>query len=202
MKKYLLDDVSIEVPYENDSVRLALYWDGKDSPFPETTLPQLYARTKKDGLLDCSFSGFGKNVTLNKFVAYLSNKPIVIGFDKKNNNLIGYGYLGEVEVGVGGRKASAGYAFFKEYWGTQQIRDLARMTLLHWFVALNVNVLYGSMEARNRLAYRFATRVMGFNVIGRAPKFYVTDEGMLDAILVVLERDAFLTSKFGLEGGR
>jgi RimJ/RimL family protein N-acetyltransferase len=196
MKTYAIDDKVIEVPYETEDVTLGLFWEGKGSPFPETTLVQLYAQTKDEGLLERSFTGFGKDSTLNKFVSYLTGKPIVIGFDKKNNNLVGFGYLAEVEIAGKWKKASAGYVFFREYWGKQHIRDLARMTLLHWFVALDVNVLYGSMVATNRLAYRFATEELGFEMIGQLPKFFVTSEGMKDGIMVVLERDKYL-SKFG-----
>ena len=186
-----------EVAYANERVQLGLYWQGDGSPFPETTLVGLYAKTKEQGLMHRSFTGFGKGVTLERFVAYLSTRPVVIGFDKNNNNLIGYGYLAESEVSKAGRKATAGYVFFKEYWGTEHIRDLCRITLQHWFVALNIDVLYGSMRATNRLALRFATKELGFRTIGWMPKFFVTDEGLFDGILVVLEREAFLTSKFG-----
>jgi hypothetical protein len=184
-----------EVQYETDLIKLGLYWSGEGSPFPEETLVTLFLKTKKQGLLARSFPSMGKNVTLNKFVSYLSTRPLVFGVDKVKGEVVGYAYLAEEQIAKCGRKAHGGFVIFKEFWGSSYLRNFCKLVLHYWFVELKIDVLYGTVDARNKLALKF-DEALRFKIVGRLPKFLITDDGFHDAIIVVLEREDFL-SNFG-----
>jgi hypothetical protein len=182
-----------EVQYETDLIKLGLYWDGEGSLCPEETLVTLYFKTKKQGLLARSFPAMGKSVTLNKFVSYLSTRPMVFGVDKVKGEVVGYAYIAEEQVAKCGRKAHGGFVIFREFWGSSYLRNFCKLVLHYWFVALKIDVLYGTVDARNKLALRF-DEALGFKVVGHLPKFLIHDDGFHDAIIVVLEKEDFVSN--------
>jgi RimJ/RimL family protein N-acetyltransferase len=181
--------------YQNEAVALVPYWEGPESPHNENTLPYLYLRCKQDGILHRAFAGFGRRIGFSAFVSYLSNKPVVLGVVKADNDIAGFGFLHEVEGEKGFRKASLGYAFFKKYWGQREIREISVFALRWWFQELGVEILYGSTLATNRLAVKYAG-AMGFKKTGDLPKFFAGEDQLRDGVLFVQDRATFF-SNFG-----
>jgi RimJ/RimL family protein N-acetyltransferase len=183
--------VLTESTYENEKVALLTYWEGPNSPFPETFLSVLYAKTKEDGLIGRVFPGM-QIKTLNQFIHHMNGKPLVVGYVKGNPpQIAGYGWLWETQGTETARKSSFGFCFLKKFFGSDEIRQLARMALHWWFVDLKVQVLYGATLESNRQAIAFAKEI-GFTVIGKAPKFFTRKDVLVDACLVFQERDDFL----------
>ena len=193
-------DASPLKPNETNEVFIAPYWMGNGSPFPESTIPYLFARTKEDGLLRRIFPG-AQELNLPQFIEKVSHWPMVLGFSKDNNELMAYSFLSEYANPSPYRKANIGFCFFKKFWGRPETRDLARLALDWFFHKEGVAVLYGTIRVWNRTAVQFS-RELYFNEIGRLPMFFYTEQGLEDVILTVLTRDEFVHNMGSRYGGR
>lgn len=182
-----------EWTYQDENVLLVPYVDGTPCPyFNENFLFWLHSRCKADNLLDILFPGMPA-MTVAKFVGYLSGRPIMVGFRKSDLEVLGFGFLMEVEGKDGARKATVGFCFFRKWWGSSLIRDISRITLRWWFCEAKITILFGSTLWRNRLAWRFA-RGLGFESVGRVPMFFCKNGILEDMHFVYLTADRFLRS--------
>jgi len=180
-------------PYCTERVHLTPYVEGnKSSLFPEEFLFSLYAQCKKEHLLDVLFPGMPL-VTAARFVAYLKDRPVLVGFVKSDIaplKVAGFGFLYEVEGEEVARKATVGFCFFKEWWGSKEIVDLSKLCLRYWFNEVKLKVVFGTTLWRNRLAWRFA-RNLGFVSIGKVPRFFSKDGKLEDMHLLYLTPENF-----------
>jgi RimJ/RimL family protein N-acetyltransferase len=186
-------------PNEANEVFIAPYWIGKGSPFPESTIPYLFARTKEDGLLRRIFPQ-EQEITLPQFIERMSRYPLLLGFEKSTNEVMAYSFLAEYSGPAPWRKANIGFCVFKKFWGRPEIKDMGRLILDWFFHKEGCAVLYGTIRPFNRIAVQFA-RELYFDQIGRLPMFFYTEQGLEDAILVALTRDEFvhnLGSRYGV----
>jgi RimJ/RimL family protein N-acetyltransferase len=186
-------------PNETNEVYLSPFWSGKGSPFPDSTIPYLFARTKEDRLLRRIFPG-EEEITLPQFIEKLSRWPLVIGFSKADSDVMGYAFLSEYGNPKPWTKANIGYCFLRKYWGRPEIRDLTRIALDWFFNKEGVAILYGTLLPSNRLAVQFF-REHYFHEIGRLPLFFMTGRGPEEAMLVYLMREEFLRH-FGTRFGK
>lgn len=185
-------------PHETEKVALIPFWMGKGSPFPDSTIPYLYARTKEDKLLMRLFPG-EVEITLAQFVERLSRYPLVIAFLKATDEVVGYGFLSEYGNPKPWTKANIGFVAFKKFWGTQEVKDLCRIGLDWFFCKEGVAILYGTILPWNRMAVSFS-REFYFTELCRLPLFFYTDKGSEDAILFCLTREEFI-KHFGTRFG-
>lgn len=177
--------------YQSERVHLLPYVEGSPSNiFHEDFLFLLHKQCKDDGILDSLFPGM-PTVTVARFVAYLKDRPVLVGMIKPENRVVGFGFLYEVEGDENSRKATVGYTFFKEWWGTTEIRELARLCLKYWFTELKLKVIFGTIIERNRLAVRFAKNI-GFQSIGRVPRFFYKDGKLEDMHFMYLIPENFI----------
>lgn len=182
--------------YQSERVALFPYWDKPGSPYPEDFLAGLYLKCKKDGVLQLVFAGM-EGIRLNHFIRHLSEKPLVVGFIRSEEGRfdatkpVGFGWLWGVEGEGREKKASLGFSFFREYVGTQEIRDITRLALAWWFIELDIAILYGTTLAKNRPAIAFA-REFGFRSVGDLPRFFYQDGKLVDGHMFVLSREEFL----------
>lgn len=187
-------------PHETERVYLSPYWTGKGSPFPESTLPFLFARTKEDGLLRRMFPG-PEELTLPQFIEKMSRWPLVIGFEKGTNDVIGYSFLSEYGGPKPWTKANIGALSFKKFWGSKpEVREFGQLSLDWFFNKEGVCVLYGTMLVWNRIAVSFA-KDFYFTELCRLPSFFFTDKGPEDALLFCQTREEFIRN-FGSKFGR
>lgn len=173
--------------YQTDKVLLLPYKDHRHV-FPDDLFVHLYAHMLKDQTLDTVFAGMPQ-VTLNRFVAYLSKQPVVI-YLIKPNDVVGFGWITQSEGIDGARKASFGFTFFRKYWGTELVRDLCWLSLAWWFHELRVDILYATSLKKNRLAINFS-RNFGFSHVGVLPMFFEKDGALVDGTLIYLKRSDF-----------
>ena len=177
-------------PWQNKSVILIPYDGTATRSFPEDFLVSQYFRMRDDGALGKVFPHVGV-LGLNQFVNYLSNKPMVVVLSKPTYTVAGFGWLWEVTGTDGARRAIVGFAFHRGAQGTQQTRDGARLALAWWFTELNIDVVFGSILASNRIAENFS-RKLGFEVVATIPNWFVNGDQFEDARLVTLTKVGFL----------
>ena len=185
-------------PHETDKVLLAPFWAGKGSPFPDSTIPYLYTRSKEDHLLRRVFPDM-EEIRLPQFIEKLSRWPLVIGFLKATDEVVGYAFLSEYGNPKPYTKANIGFCFFRKYWGRPEVRDLARIALDWFFNKEGVAVLYGPILPWNRISVRFAKELC-FQELCRLPSFLFTDKGLEDTLLFCLKREEFV-KRFGSRFG-
>lgn len=156
-------------------------------------LSYLYKRTKDDGLLDVLFTGM-EPPSKDRFIHMLWPKPMVVAFLRKDDGAapeaIGYGWLMEIEGDPGTRKANFGFTMFKQYWGTEEIRDAAKLSLRWWFEEMRCDVLFGPTLRRNLLAQHFAEE-MGFRKVAEIPMFFCGSNGLETCVLVSMTKEEF-----------
>jgi RimJ/RimL family protein N-acetyltransferase len=179
--------------YQTDKVMLYPYVSGEVSGlFNENFLSWLYFETKKQprNLIDMVFPAYAKRFDLNDFIVQMKDKPIVVAFKKPDFKVVGYGWLHSVEGDGTEKKASIGFCFFKDLWGTDELRDVSNFTAAWWFYELGIKVFYGTILKRNRLAIRFAHE-MGCKSIGDLPDFFFRNGVLEDAHLIYMTRESF-----------
>lgn len=190
-----MDEIVIDIPrnkrepewqYFTERVHLIPYVDGNPSQvFPEDFLFYLYQTCKTQNLVDILFPGM--QMTPARFVAYLKDRPILLGLVKPQKpgdgifEYAGFGFLYEVENG----KATVGFCFFRKWWGSPEISVLSKLCLRYWFQVTKLQIIFGTTLERNRLAIRFA-RNLGFRSVGRVPKFFFKNGKLEDAHLLYL----------------
>lgn len=173
--------------YESEQVVLGAF---DESRMRETLLAELYFKLKADRTIERSMPG--SHATLNSFICYVRSRPsVLIPLSREGSNPLGLAWLCEAEGVKGARKASAGYVFFKEHWGTPAIDEAAWLILGYWFKELGVNIMYGTGLEWNRWTVAFMKR-FGFEELCRLPKFFYRDGKLQDGTLLVLEEDKFL----------
>jgi RimJ/RimL family protein N-acetyltransferase len=182
--------------YQNDRVYLFPYVEGGGSKvFHEDILFVLHQQCKRDGILGILFPGMPQ-VSVARFVSYLKDRPVLIGTVRPNYNIVGFGFLYEVEGSDEVKKATVGFCFFKEWWGRQEIKDLSQLCLEYWFNEVKLKVLFGTTLWRNRLAWRFA-KSLGFESIGRVPKFFFKDGKLEDMHMMYITPEMFMENQIG-----
>jgi RimJ/RimL family protein N-acetyltransferase len=178
-------------PYQSERVHLLPYVEGSPSNvFHEDFLFLLHRQCKEEGILEILFPGM-PFVTVARFVAYLKDRPVLVGLIKPESRVAGFGFLYEVEGNDESRKATCGFCFFKEWWGTPEIREISRICLKYWFKEVKLKVLFGTTLWRNKLAVRFAKN-LGFESIGRVPKFFYKDGKLEDMHFLYLTPENFI----------
>lgn len=177
-------------PYCNDKVHLALYVDGTKSPlFSNEFLFFLYSQCKRDKILNILFPG-KPDITPAWFVSYLKDRTVLVGITKPTFEIAGFAFLYEVEGSGEALKATVGFAFFKKWWGSSEIKDISRFALSWWFNEAKLKIIFGTTLWRNRLAWKFA-REMGFSSLGKIPMFFCRNGSFEDAHLVYLKEEDF-----------
>jgi RimJ/RimL family protein N-acetyltransferase len=156
--------------------------------FPEDFLVQLYYMTKKDDLFRRAFPG-GSKFSLNWFISYFGQRSLLIGMIKPKE-VAGYAWLYEIEGNDQFKKASVGVCFFKKYWGMVPQLELARLGIAWFFHEAKINIMFGTIASWNRASVRYA-RLLGFEMIGRAPSFFLQNDLSVDIDLMYLKREKF-----------
>ena len=162
--------------------------------FPEELLCVLYARMRKEQLVDLVFHS-EKGYTLNDFVAEMRTKCPLIHMQRAGDRLeevIGFSWLPTIEGNPGQRKATIGFCCFR-HTGPARTHAAGMLALRWYFKELNIDVIMGAIYKHNKLALRYA-KALNFKVIADIPKFLPSLDGLQTAVLVMLERGEFLAS--------
>lgn len=181
--------------YQTETVALVPYLLAPDAIFPDEFLVNIYLRLKAERTLDVLFPG--RNApNIVEFIAYFKDKPVVVGMvcdGEASWKIMGLGWLWETEGPAGARKASCAYAFFREYWGKDEIRKVGRLALKYWFDECKVNIIFGAALKSNLRAQRF-DREMGFRKEADLRRFFVKNGQLHDAVIVSMTQEEFIAS--------
>ena len=178
-----------EWPYRTEEVTVVPYVPRADNGFPEYFLVELYTMTRKDDLFRRAFPG-SPEFNLNGFISYFNTRTMIVGM-KRSGEVIGYSWIYEVDGSEQFKKASIGFVMFKRYWGESFLYDLARLGVSWFFKEAGINILYATIGAWNRPSVRFA-RILGFEVVGRAPMFFMKDGAPISVDICCMKREEFL----------
>ena len=182
--EHMEDDV-VAIPYVNQV---------NHKFFPEEFLCHLYARMKRDQSVDIVFPSAG-GYTLNTFIAEMKDKCPLTFWRREGDNLVellGFSWLQTIEGAPGQRKASIGFCYFRhEAWGAAKTLTCSRVGLRYYFKMLEVNVIFRAMLRHNTLGRRHAAKI-GFKLVAEIPRFLPGPDGLQAAVLVMLEREAFM----------
>jgi hypothetical protein len=158
-------------------------------PILEKVLIASYLQMEKDGTIHATLTGMDMNLT--KFLGLFAQRQVLIGLEKSTKRVVGLGWLWSIEGQQPATKGSIAYCFFKEFWGSQAIKSLARLSIDYWFHELSVNVLVGSIVSTNRLALRFC-RNLGFKTVIDVPKMFTSGGRFEDGMLVMQTKEEWL----------
>ena len=171
------DEGGVAVPYQ-------------EAAWPETFLGDLFLKcqritTRHGRLLDIMLPG--SPITFGGWVSKIRTVPVALLLAKPNLEVAGFSILWEREGEPPFRRASFGFVFFPEFWGSGRIRGLARLGVRLWHEQYEVDRLWGTTLACNSSARRFAEQ-LGFHEAARLPGWFVSPGGFRDAVVYQHDR--------------
>ena len=175
--------------YQSDRALVVPHVGGMPSAsFPEDFLIRMYFKTKEQGLFRRTFPGHS-DFSLEWFISYFYKRSFLVPMVKPGE-VAGISWIYEVDGPPACRKASIGFLFFKEHWGETVLQECARLGVSWFFQEAGISILYATIAHWNRLSVRYA-KMIGFKMIGTAPKFFVQDGQPVDVDLMYLKREDF-----------
>lgn len=186
--------IAVEWEYQTDDAIMIPYVGGMVSDsFPEDFLVKLYYKLRHDGSLRRTLPDEMIH-TVTGFVAYFAGKTMIACFEKSKcgemNNLAGMVWLYDTH-GTTTKRASIGVFFFKEYWGKKVIYEMGKTALRWFFKECNLTVILGTIAKWNRASVRYG-KIMGFEVCGVIPRFFLKGDVSTDMVMVALKRETVL----------
>lgn len=150
----------------------------------------LYARTRDQKLLGTVFPGHG-DVTFYEFSQYVARPGnfLAIGWVEDSgtkSKVAGYGFLYDYHGQFPNAQGTAGYCFFKEWWGSEEIVEIAINVVDYWFLS-GFKAIYGTILESNRLGRAF-DRKIGFKEVGKLPNYFYRDGRLQSGVMYVKER--------------
>lgn len=156
-------------------------------------LPDLYRMTRDEGKIETVFCG--DNFNMDQFVTYFEKRKTMQILckveDDKTLKPAGYCWV-DLPRGVDGAKAvMSGFCFFDEY--VRIAHDLGRLGVAYWFQDLLVDVIHGVLLESNEAGAHYA-EMLGFHEVAIVPKYHYYHGELVNARVVMLEKDDFMPS--------
>ena len=174
--------------YQTESAILVPYLPRAKDAFSDDFLVRQYVQLLHDDLLDTIFPE-NPPMDLNQFVAYCIKHEVQVLCKKESEvgpfTPIGFGWVYDKSGIDFARIAKVGFVFYKQYWRTKLIRQAAMLLVDWWLNCMEIDVLYGTMLATNRLGLNFAKK-FGFQFLTRLPLFFLRNGAREDGLLVCL----------------
>jgi hypothetical protein len=178
--------------YGTEGLQVVPYMAGTPV-FKDGALSLLYYQTRDEGKLDAVFCG--DVISHDSFVNFFYTRKTmqVLCEVEANKDLkpVGYSWI-DLPKGVdGARSAHTGFCFFNGASERSSARDLARLGIAYWLVALKVNVLHGVLLESNTAAKNFALKV-GYKEVCVVPSYHFHDGVLEGARVMVLDGEEWL----------
>ena len=162
--------------------------------FPENYLATVYERLKGDmfsskrpngtGVLEMTFCGM-QDLSFDAIVPYLASVPLAIMGVWNGDTFHDAGFIFPVSfskgAAVGQRSTMAGYAFFREFWGSEYSEALAMLGIALIFSELSVEVIHGMRYRQNDSTMEFLKR-FGFRDVGVHPLWMLRRGKLVDGV--------------------
>lgn len=166
--------------------------------FPEGYLGLIYQKLKGDrysnrnpngtGILESLF--FGMDISWDSITSYLSKTPLVIMGRWDGEEFTPAGIIFRTVTVAGGKGIMAGYAFFREYWGSVDAEALGLLGLAFMFQELKLEVVHGIRYEDNHQTKHFLTR-FGFKDTGFHPRWEMKKGVLVPCVTSCLLREDF-----------
>jgi RimJ/RimL family protein N-acetyltransferase len=130
----------------------------------------------------------GREMAWEEFSATVAGKLILVGLVKPDLDLAGAAIVWNTEGERGTRKAEVGFVFFRRYWATRLIREMAQVAISLVYDQTGADRLVGSMLVENLPARAFSKQ-MGFSELAVLSRWVPTAEGFRDAVVVAQDRE-------------
>lgn len=160
----------------------------REDKFPVGFLQSVWASMAVDGLLTWFFPG--RQMDWEEFKRSMADRQVILGFTKPNLELAGAAVLWDIVGERNWRMADFGFAFFRRYWATRLIREIAEIALRSVYSEAGVDRLTGLTLAQNLPARAFAA-AMGFEELATLKRWIPTPQGFQDAVVLAQDRESF-----------
>jgi RimJ/RimL family protein N-acetyltransferase len=161
-------------------------------PDADKFLPWCWQRLQQDDLVDLYFPG-QRDTGFATFVRLFSGDANVAIFKAEGEGTTWDdripGFITWTPMPMGASSCiSAGFIFFRKFWGHGATDAAARAAFDLWFDKLKVDVVLGSCPSLHKLAIRYNERI-GLRETGRIPKAHLFKGIVCDAILYAMTRE-------------
>ena len=163
--------------------------------YKDGMLPFLYTKAREEGKIEDTFCGdnLGMDAFVDFFVKRKTLQVLAEIEDDKTINPVGFAWLDNPRGVDGQRAAMCGFCFFNNSSKRDSARNLARLGLGYWMIALRVDVIHGVQLESNLAARNFSEHV-GFKEVAVVPKYhYSASSGeLVGARVMVIEKNDFV----------
>ncbi len=157
-------------------------------PESHNFLPWLWDKLKADELISIYFHE-NPDVNFPTLVKLLSggaSVTLVMTGEGEQVKLVGFGAL----TGLGEKAASAGFAFFREFWDTKTTTEAMKALLAYWFGQFELDYVFGGVAEGNRAANIMLSRA-GCKRQGKLPRLQHWKGVPSDAVVWTAHRADF-----------
>jgi hypothetical protein len=178
--------------YQTEALGVFPYMPGTPV-YRDGMLPFLYTKAREAGKIEMIFCG--DDLNMDAFVDFFHKRKTmqVLGRIEEDKTIrpVGFSWL-DNPVGVdGARAALCGFGFFDDAGKTSDARDLGRLGLAYWMVAMKVDVIHGIMLESNIAAKNFAEH-LGFKQVAIVPKRHFHNGALEGARVTMIEKNDYL----------
>jgi RimJ/RimL family protein N-acetyltransferase len=163
--------------------------------FCDGMLPFLYTQAREEGKIEDTFCG--DNLIQDAFVDFFHKRKTLQVLaeieDDKTIKPVGFSWLDNPRGVDGQRAAMCGFCFFNNASKRDLARNLARLGLAYWMIAMKVDVIHGVQLESNVAARNFALR-LGFREAAVVPKYHysVSIGELVGARVMIIEKTDFV----------
>jgi RimJ/RimL family protein N-acetyltransferase len=188
-----MDDRNHWMFYQTRNLAMCPYMPGTPV-YKDGMLPFLYTKAREEGKIESVFCG--DDLNMDAFVAFFEKrKTLQVLCEVENDKTLkpcGFSWVDNPHGVDGARAAMCGFAFFDGASRRDSARDLARLGLGYWMLALKIDVIHGVLLESNTAARNFALHV-GFRDVAVVPKYhYRASTGeLVDARVMIIEKKDF-----------
>lgn len=155
-------------------------------------LPYLYTKTREENKITTVFCG--DDLNMDSFIDFFVKRRTMQVLGRIEGEIIkpvGYSWLDNPVGWDGARSALCGFAFFDEAGKTEDARDLGRLGLAYWMIAMKVDVVHGIMLESNIAGRNYAQK-LGFREVAMVPKRHFHNGKLEGARVMMIEKNDFI----------
>ncbi len=199
-----MSEVDVLAALQSDGYRMGdlavvRYDKTRTELFPDEYLATLYRRCREskrrsgDGILTATFGGNPAS-DFNSIITYLASRAVLLILGKwEGDNFVEMGFaFNTVTVGTANTERSmiAGYAFFREYWGSEEQKIVTMLGLSYLIEEFDLQAIIGNRYADNTLTAKYMGR-FGFKDCGEIPRFQLRGTKLVSMVVSILTREDF-----------
>lgn len=154
--------------------------------FRDSQILELIDRSERDGTLPMVFYGNSEIYTKYDFLERVKEGSNCMLFViKYRKDTAAFVFLDH----IGHRHAFGHFCIYKEYWGTEEMNEIAKTAIR--FLHETYSVLYGIIPVENDHAIRFSEKTLGMKRLTTVPKYFYNNDTRkdIDGIMLYTARE-------------